>query len=164
MSERDYLEDTFTVQHSGVFDFNGLYRLLRKWFKQRRYKLTEPAYKDLREEGGRNVKMKWIARRKVTDYARYVIETEISLRNFEEVMVKKRKMAKADLSVSLLAYIDKDYEETWYRKSFYKFMREVYDKFAQGSQYESMERDLKRDLRGIADEIKTYLNLFKRQD
>lgn len=164
MSERDYIEDTITVQHSGVFDFNGLYRLLRKWFKQCKYHFTEPAYKDLREEGGRNVKLKWIAKRKITDYARYVIETEISLRNLEEVMVKKRKMAKASLSVSLLAYIDKDYEETWYRKSFYKFMREVYDKFAQGQQYDLMEKDLKRDLRAIADEIKTYLNLFKQQD
>ncbi len=164
MAERDYIEETFTIQHSGVFDFNGLYRLLRKWFKQYKYNLTEPAYRDLKEEGIRNIKMKWVARKKVTDYARYVIETEISLRNFEEVMVKSRKMAKADLAVSLSAHIDKDYEETWYRKSFYKFMREVYDKFAQGSQYAIMEKDLKRDMRSIADEIKTYLNLFRQKD
>lgn len=164
MTERDYIEDTLTIHHTGVFDFNGLYRLLKKWFKQYKYNLAEPRYYDQREEGSRKVKLKWVGKKKVNDYARYILETEIMLSNFEEVMVKKKKLAKADLQIAFLAYIEKDYEETWYRTSFLKFMREVYDKFAQGTQYEKMEKELKRDMRGLVQEVKSYLNLFKASD
>ena len=161
MTERDYAEETLTVAHAGVFDFEVLYLQLKKWFKQYKYKLLELEYKDRREDGIRKVLIKWQAKKKMNDYVKYAIETDLVIDNFEEVMANKRKRAKGDLKISFAAHLEKDYEETWYRSSFSKFIGEVYDKFAQGAQFAAMEKELKRDMHALVIEIKTYLNLIK---
>lgn len=164
MPERDYVEETLTVAHSGVFDFNSLYQAMKKWFKQYKYNLQELDYKDRKEDGIRKLKIKWQAKRKISDYVRYVIQTTLEINNFSDVLVEKKKRAKGDLKITSQAYLEKDYEETWYRSSFIKFMREVYDKFAQGSQFDAMEKELKQEVNKLVHEIKVHLNLLQPRD
>lgn len=161
MTERDYVEETLSASYEGIFDFDGLYRHLKKWFKLHKYDLIEIDYKDNKEDGIRKIIIKWQAKRKVNDYVEDIIEASWAITNLEYVLVNKKKRANGSVSINFAAYLEKDYEETWYRSSLSKFIREVYDKFALGSQFDAMEKQLKKDIIMLVNETKSYLNMIK---
>jgi len=161
MAERDYVEQTLQVKHKGIFNFDGLYKALAKWFKMYRYTLHEIDYKDYKEEGKNMLYVKWEARRKINDYVRYVIETELTVKDYREVMVNKKKNMEGEFGIKFSAYLFKDYEEIWSRRGGMKFLREVYDRFFLGSELAKMEKELKDEMYKVVNEIKSYLNLIK---
>ena len=121
----------------------------------------KPLLRDQKDDGARKISFFWKASRNFNDYVKAVIQLSFAITNFEEVIVNKKPRVRGTLSISFSGYLEKDYEETWYRSSLTKFMREVYDKFALGSEFQVMEKDLKKDVAGIVHEIKVYLNLVR---
>lgn len=161
MPERDYVGDVLQVSYTGIFDFDGLYKMLAQWFKIRGYGFRESDYKEFKEGGVKKLQVKWAARRKATDYVLYVMEITLQLDNIADVLVKNRKRMSGHLSITVAGYIEKDYEETFSRTSFLKFLREVYDKFVAGSRLQEMQNELLKDLQTFRNDIKTFLNLQK---
>lgn len=161
MPEKDYVEQTLDVKHKGIFDLDGLYKTLARWFRMYKYDLVELDYKDFKEEGKNMLFIKWQAPRMVSDYIKYVIEAELNVNNYREVIVEKKKNMDGELDIKFSGYLLKDYEETWSRRGFMKFIREVYDKFLFGSKLGAMEKELKDELYKLVNEVKSYLNLVK---
>ncbi len=161
MPERDFVADVLTVGYKGVLDFDGLYKTLSQWFKQFRYNLKELDYKEYREGGVRKLAVKWEAKKTVTDYIKYAMEINLQLDHFADVMVKNRKRISGDLTIRIAAYLEKDYEETWSRKAWMKFLREAYDRFVLGSKMKEMQAELAQEMKMFKTEIKSFLNLQK---
>jgi len=161
MPEKDYVEQTLQVKHKGIFNLDELYKTLVKWFTMYKYKVHEIEYKDYKEDGKNMLYVKWEASKKVTDYVKYVIETELNVNDFKEVMVDKKKNVEGEISMKFAGYLLKDYEEVWSRKGYMKFMREVYDKFLHGYKLAETEKELKDELYKVVNEIKSHLNLMK---
>ena len=161
MPERDYVADVLKVSYTGIFDFDGLYKTLYQWFKKYGYNFRESDYKEYKERGERKLQVKWGAKRKVSDYAKYVIEVVLQLDKMQDVIVKNRKRINGDLSITMAGFIEKDYEETWSRTSFLKFLREAYDAFVMGSKIQAMQDELSKDLQAFRTEVKAFLNLQK---
>ena len=161
MPERDYVDQTLEVKHKGVFNFDELYKTLAKWLKMYKYTIQENEYKDYKEDGKNMVYVKWEAPKKVTDYIKYVIEVELTVNDYREVIVEKKKNLEGQVTLRFSGFLLKDYEETWSRKGLMKFMREVYDKFMIGSKLAAMEKELRDDLYKLVNEVKSYLNLTK---
>jgi hypothetical protein len=61
--------------------------------------------------------------------------------------------------VKIASYLEKDYEETWSRKSWLKFIREAYDRFVQGSEMMRQRGNLQKEAEQLRGEIKAFLNL-----
>ncbi len=161
MPERDYVADVLQLSYSGVFDFDGLYKVLYRWFQQYRYSFKELDYKEFKDGGVKKLQIKWQATRKVTDYVRYVFEVGFLLNNMNEVVVKNKKRMSGSLSISVAAYLEKDYEETWARRTWLKFVREVYDRFVTGSKITEMQQELITEMNAFRNEVKTFLNMQK---
>ena len=161
MPERDYVDQTLQVKYKGIFNFDELYKTLVRWFKMYKYQLAEIEYKDYKEEGKNMLYVKWEAAKKADDYVKYMIETELKVDNFKDVIVDKKKNMEGEVAIKFSGSLLKDYEEVWSRRGFMKFMREVYDKFFLGYKLGAMEKELKDELYKLVNEVKSYLNLTK---
>jgi hypothetical protein len=161
MPEREFVEDIMEIQHTGVLDFDGLYKSLAGWFKKQRYNFAELDYKEFRERGGHHLHIKWEGKRMVTDYVKYVIEVTLQLNNFTDVKVKGRQRVNGEVKMKIIGFLEKDYEDRWSKKSWIKFIREVYDKFVGGSHLKEMQEELRGEMRLLRGDMKAFLNLQK---
>lgn len=161
MPERDYVGDTLEVGYRGVFDFDGLYKTLYQWFTKRGYFFRELDYKEYKEGGVQKLLVKWAGRKKMTDYVKYVIEVNLQLDGMTEVVVKNKKRLSGGLGIKIAGYLEKDYEETWSRTKFAKFMREAVDKFVAGSKMQEMQQELFQEMQQFRQEVKAFLNLYR---
>ncbi len=161
MPERDYIGDTFEVSYRGVFDFDGLYKVLHQWFKKQGYWFREVDYKEYKEGGVQKLFVKWRGMKRMTDYVRYIIEVNLQLDGMMEVVVKNTKRMSGGLSVKVVGYLEKDYEETWARAKLAKFLREAYDQFVGGSKMQEMRDELYKDMQMFRNDVKAFLNLQK---
>lgn len=159
MPERDYVGEPRSVTFKGAVDFDELYDTLKKWFRRYKYDLVEMDYKEFKDEGQNKLLIRWEASRKVNDYVKYVVEIRVSMEDYEEVTMGKKKGLKGSLKVQFAAYLLKDYEETWHRTSWIKFIREVFDKYGKGSQLAVMEKELREEVGKAIYEVKKYLNI-----
>ena len=161
MPERDFIADVLQVSYHGVFDFDGLYKALYRWFQIYRYNFKENDYKEYKDGGVKKLSIKWAANRKVIDYALYTFEVGLQLDNMQEVVVKNKKKMSGSVTLNIAAYIEKDYEERWSNTKLMKFIREVYDRFVTGSKMQSMQQELLGEMNALRTEMKSFLDLQK---
>ena len=163
MPEKDYVASPVKIGYSGVLALNDLYKVMQNWFKLYKYKVKELDHKVSRGEGGSDIYLKWAADKKMSDYLKFTIETEIFVNNMVEVESKKtkKKLARCDLRVIVQGYIAKDIEDVWTGKAFLKFMREAYDRFVIGSKMEEYEKELLGDVRKFVNEVEAFIRVLK---
>jgi len=89
------------LKYKGVFDFEGLYRLMVRWLKERKFEFYETLHKAKPPE----LELVWRAERRKTGYIMEVIDIYFHLWDAFDVEViqdgKKKILTKARMSVSL---------------------------------------------------------------
>ena len=151
-----------TLKYKGFFNYTELYNYCYTWLKEEGYLISEDEYTE-KISGEKEVKLKWKAKKKITDYYRNNIELSWHIIGMteEEVSVngKKEKMNKGDLKIKFEAVLEKDYEENWEKHAFWKFMRGVYDKYIIRTTNDAYEERLINKTISFIEEIKAYLNI-----
>ncbi len=102
------------IRYKGVFDFEGLYRMMHAWLINKRFLFHEDLYKDkVYTPFGNELEIKWKAEKKVTEYVKEYITVYFHLWDFAEVEVikdgKKAKMTKSRMEVKIDALLQLDY-------------------------------------------------------
>ncbi|GIU69510.1 MAG: hypothetical protein KatS3mg002_0746 [Candidatus Woesearchaeota archaeon] len=102
------------IRYTGVFDFEGLYRMMHAWLINKRFIFHENRYRDkVFTPFGNELEIEWVAEKKVTEYVMEYIEVKFHLWDFSEVEVikegKKMKMTKSRLEIRLDAKLELDY-------------------------------------------------------
>ena len=59
------------IEYKGVFDLEGLYKMIIKWLQDRSYEFHEKTYKHKPGTVGKQQEMKWEAWQKWNDYVRF---------------------------------------------------------------------------------------------
>lgn len=107
--------DAPTIRYNGVFDFNGLYRMMYNWFFKQRYEFHEDLYKEKIDTIGNELELKWRAEKKITPFIKYIINVEFHLWNMMEVDVikngQKVKMVKTRMQIIMKASTVADYSQ-----------------------------------------------------
>jgi hypothetical protein len=126
-----------TLRYNGVFDFNGLYRMMYNWFFKQRYEFHEDLYKEKVDTIGNELEIKWRAEKKITEFIKYIINVEFHLWNMLDVEVirngEKVKMTKARMQIILKASTVADYakrfeESNMTKRLYHILMTKVLDK------------------------------------
>ena len=164
MVEKDNLFAS-KVKHKGIFDFKELYRILYEWFKEEGYEVGESTYKESVGAGGaKQIEIKWVAFRKVSDYFKFVIKTDWLIMGMTDVEVEidgvKQKMNKAQLELSIKTILEKDYESRWETNPFMKFMRTLYDRYLIPARIENYEGKLLSEMDEYIAQIKSFLAIL----
>lgn len=159
MAEVDYVFKDLKVSQESTFDMQQLYKLGRSWFNQHGYDFYEKEYISSQKEDTKNASIKWESEKKVDDYVRFHIEARIKFKDLREVQGKKRMMNSGQVSVTVEAYIMKDYESRWENGFMSKFVRGLYDTFIIRGKLDKDKHRLDREAKEFFNEVRTFLKV-----
>jgi hypothetical protein len=159
--------DPLLLRYKGVFDFEGMYRMMHAWLISKRFVFHEDLYKDkVFTPFGNELEIKWRAERKVTEYIKEYITIYFHLWDFAEVEVikegRKLKMTKSRMEIKFDAQLEMDYTKKFQDKGpiaqklgeFYQNKVIYWDwriKYADSLTY---------SLYDLHSKVKKYLNLY----
>lgn len=162
MSEKDKICEG-KIKHDGIFDLKEVYRFLYTWLADFEYFIEEKSYTEKAKPEGKEVEIHWIARRKISDYFRFILKIDWLVLGMTSVEVVrdniKVKANKGSLEVKVTAYLEKDYENKWEKTSFLKFMRGVYDRFIVYGRIEDYQDKVAEELDELVAQTKAFLAL-----
>ncbi len=156
------------VEHTGVFNFAGLYKFMHDWLtNQEQYGVVEEKYTESVVGNSKNITVEWVATKKMGDYFKIEIKFEIKGNGLVDVEVEtdgvKKKMQKGNVAIEIKGAIIKDPKSKWEGKPFDMFLRGWYDKFVVPQQIDTVEDKIRGDVKSLKDEIKSYLELIARR-
>lgn len=152
-----------TVKHKGFFNYSELYTFMYQWLKDEGYLVKEEEYQEKLTAGGKEIRIKWTAIKKVTDYFlnSITVKWHIIAMNDAEIERdgKKEKTNKGDLKLVFIAELVRDYEKRWESSAFYKFLRGLYDRYIVKNNIDEFEDRLWDKLEGYIEQTKAFLVL-----
>ena len=142
----DYTMAKFRLRYKGVFDWEGLYKTMREWFKEREYDFLETRYKHKMRSGGlAELEINWKCWREETEYVKNWITVYFHIWDFKEVDVikngKKMKLSKARMLIEIEPWIEIDYEGRWAGSLLKRKLRDFYNRFLYRVEIESLWED-----------------------
>jgi hypothetical protein len=162
MSEKDKICEA-KVKHDGIFDYKEVYRFLYAWLTDFEYFMEERNYTEKVKPEGKEVEIHWIARRKISDYFRFVLKVDWLILGMTNIEVMKDnlkvKANKGVLEIKVTGFLEKDYENRWENTSFLRFLRGVYDRFVIRGRIEDYEDKLCEELDEFVAQAKAFLAL-----
>jgi len=159
------LDVVFTgkVKQKGVFDFAELYNFTYNWFVDKDYFIVEKVYTEKAQPDGKEVEIEWEAKRKISDYFRFVIKVNWRILGMKDVEVMKEgdkvKINKGYPEIKVKATLEKDYEHRWEGNALLKFLRGVYDRFVIRGRIESYEEKIYQEADEFLAQTKAFLAL-----
>ena len=151
------------IKHSGIFNYSDLYLFCYTWLIDEDYLVTEKSYSEKVSPGGKVVEIRWEARKKISDYFRFIIKTNWRIIGMTDVEVqkegKKIKMNKGTLEITFSAILEKDYEHRWENRPFIKFLRGVYDRYIIRGRIDQHEEKIFKEVDEFIAQVKAFLAL-----
>jgi len=166
MAEKDQIFSE-KVKYTGIWDFKEVYRFLYDWFVDQGYKILEKGYSEKIKPDGKEIEIKWEAKRKISDYFRFLIKADWRILGMTEVEVQKEgakvKMNKGYIEIKFTAILEKDYEHRWENTAFVKFLRGVYDRYLIRGRIDSYEDKLLGEADEVIAQTKSFLTIEGQQ-
>jgi len=162
MSEKDVVYSG-KIKHKGIFDFSELYYFCYTWLVDKDYDVTEKTYSEKIKPNGKEVEIFWEAKRKISDYFRFILKAEWRILGMTDTEVQKNgakmKMNKGQVEIKFTATIEKDYEHRWENSGFLKFLRGVYDRYIIRGRIEEYEQRIFEEIDEYIAQAKSFLAL-----
>ena len=156
-----------TLEHNGIFSFSELYEYAYKWFKEESYGVIEEKYKEKVSGNARDIEFEWKCTKQVSDYFKMeigVITESTGLTDVEaEVEGKKKKMNKGRIRIDFKGTLVRDPESKWDVSPFYRFLRDLYNKYVIPSTVDTQEDNVKKDVKDVKETLKAFLELQGRR-
>ncbi len=104
------------VRYKGNYDFDGLYKLIRKWLDDRRYDYMENVYKDKAASPfGNELELKMKPELKVTPYIKYHVEILIKVFDFKEFEAvidgQNKRISSGRLFIQIQGAVEYDWQK-----------------------------------------------------
>jgi len=155
------------VKFKGIFDFKELYRFLYTYLVDNGYFVVEKEYTEKNNQNGKEVVVKWDARRKISDYFRFYIKVNWRIIGMKDADVEKNgeklTLNKGDNEVEIVSIIEKDYENKWDKNEFAKFLRGVYDRYIIRGRIDDYEGKIFTEANEFAAQVKAFVALEGRR-
>ncbi|MFH1589054.1 MAG: hypothetical protein ABIB43_00615 [archaeon] len=152
------------VKYKGPFDWDGLYKLMVNWMKNKHYVTQENQYKEKKlGPNGNEVKFKVTGKRKETSYTRIIME--LFLHGWDmaehEVVVdgEKKKMNSGRFSIEITSKVEFDWQNTFTGSPGKEIMGKFYD-WVMKRQHELLHIDVQEyQTLELEHEIKKFLKM-----
>lgn len=165
MAEKELLLNE-KLEHTGIFDFQGLYSYAHSWFKDESYNVQEEKYVEKVSGNGRDISFEWKTTKKLSDYFGVEHKIKVSAEKITDVEVEidgdKKHMNKGKIVIEIKSTIVMDPEGKWEATPYYRFMRDVYNKYIVPGRVDSMKSKVTSDGRKFKEDMKSYLELVGR--
>ncbi len=162
MAEKDTIKKG-KIKQEGVFNFKELYEFIYKSLKDEGYKVNEKTYSEKITGDSKELQIVWQAKKKVSDYFKFVINMHWLIVGMKKIKVKKENKEVSTNSglveIRFEAVLVKDYESKWEDAPSWKFLRGVYDRYIIRSRIDQYEDDIEDELEEFIAQIKSFLAL-----
>ena len=162
MAEKDTIFSG-KIKHKGMFGFKDFYSFAYDWLCEESYNVTEKSYSEEITGDSKKVEIEWEAKKKISDYFRFLMKISWKVLNLKEVEIvkegKKVKTNSAQVEIKIKGIIVKDYDSRWENNPFAKFMRGVYDRYVIKSRIDEYEDKIKSESDEFVDQCKAFLAL-----
>jgi len=143
------------LRKKGVVDFNGMYKDMRAWFGGVFFE-KEQSVKD--KDLGREITIKWEAKREIDAYAQFNIKVNFFIQNVEERREQNKKMQDGNFEIKFWAEVVLDYADKWERKPFGQFLFRLYNNMVIKSKIQNVYEDkLDKELQSLIAIARSYL-------
>lgn len=165
MSEKKLVIDQQKLTYEGLFDLNGLYRMISGWFYEKGYDWHE--FKNFEQvlSTGKDIEIEILPWKKTTRYFKNILRIRMRFVNVKDVEVEKEGVkVKVNHGKAMLvfdAYLVSDYEGKWDSKPILFFLGTLFDKYVFRKYFNTYERWLVNDFYDIHGRIQSFLNLYR---
>jgi len=166
MAEKDKVFST-KLKYTGIWDFKQVYRFVYDWLSDNGYTLKETNYSEKIKPDGKEIELKWEAKRKISDYFQFLIKADWLILGMTETEVQKEgvkmKMNKGYLEIKFSAILVKDYEHRWENTALIKFLRGVYDRYIIKGRIDGYKDKLMAEIDELIAQTKAFLAIEGKQ-
>jgi hypothetical protein len=157
MVYQDYIQRDIEVKADCKFILNDFYKKITSWAKKARYDIEEKTYDIVKDGKTQSLKIVLKLEKRISDYSKIGMDLKINCNDIKNTKIKNKIIQEGEVNTSINSYIEKDTEDTWSRKATPRFLREIYDKYIAGSQFDKYENELKDDVKSLRNTIKDFL-------
>ena len=165
MVERKIVVESMVVEYSGLFNASELHRLINNWLTEKAYMAHDMRSAEHVSEAGKHIEYVAEPYKRITDYAKYVINITAIMDNVKEVVVEKSgskvKLNQGKVMVELSGFLELDYEHRWEKKPLFYFLRAIFDQFIFKVNTERFEQGIAEEVNHLHTTVKSFLNLYK---
>lgn len=152
------------INHSGIFSFGDLYKLLYETMKNMGYVVIENAYKLKKGAEGDEVEIDWDCYKTIDDYTRFRVNIHIFIAGLSKVQVKLSngtsvKRDNGKIMIGFSAFVQTDYLNKWETHPLLKFLKGVYDYYIYRKEFQDLTDRVVRDLSSVENEIKSFFEM-----
>ena len=156
------------IKYVGLGDLANTYKFARDWFVNEEFNVIEESYSEKITGGGKELEIKWVCSRKVTDYFKITLKLKWIILGMTDVEVEvdycKKKMNKfVELSIEIDGLLEKDYSGKWEGSGMQKFFQEAYHKYIIPARTEEKEIQVQKTVQDFKEEMKAFLELSGRK-
>jgi hypothetical protein len=155
------------LSHKGLFDFSALYAFAHSWFKDEDYGVDEERYEEKVSGSSRNLLIEWKATKPLSDYFKIEHKVKFEIEGMTDVEVEvdgeKKSMNKGSIKLDIKSAMVIDPESKWDVKPYYRFLRDVYNKYIIRGRVENIKDKIGNDARGFKESLKQFLDLMGRR-
>lgn len=165
MSEKKLVIDQLKLTYEGIFDLNGLYRMIDSWFYEKGYDKWELKNYEQVMPHGKDITIELLPWKKITDYFKNTIRIRINGVGIKDIEVEKKgvklKLNQGKIMMIFDGYLESDYEHRWEKKPYFFLIRTVFDKYLFKRYFNKFEKWLINDVYDIHGRIQRFLNLYR---
>jgi len=140
------LPQVANLKINGIFDFDGLYRVMHDWFGEMKYYFEEILYKHkVPSPSGAEEHIKWTGWRKVTEYIKFNIYIYIILRDMKEIEVikngQKKRLTKARMTMEFSGNVEVDYTNRFQNSPFFRNLFHFFNDYVMKKRIDTLYTD-----------------------
>ncbi len=164
MAERDTIFNN-EVKYRGIFDFGEFYKFCYDWLMEETQFdwLAEEKYDEKIEGNKKNIKIKWVGQKKITDFFMFKFEVKFKMIKLEKIEVNqggiKVSTNKGQAEIKMKGILVKDYQGKFEKNAWQVFLRTAYEKWIIPSRIDQMEGKLFGDCDEFLSQAKAFLDL-----
>lgn len=165
MSDLRIIVDHIQLEYSGLFDLNGMFKMIDGWLFERGYeKRTNKNFEETTPTG-KFIEWEIASWFKQTDYIRNIIKVRMLFYDLKKVEAtkdkEKAKVTQGRVIMYFDGYIEFDYLHYWDEHPVLHFLRTIYDKFVFKAYTERFEQRITRDVHELYGLLEKYFNVYR---
>lgn len=152
------------ITYNGIFSFKDFYQFCYDWLTEELgMQITEDKYSEKLAGDSKNIQVKWICEKKITDYFRFDAKVSFNVNSLKKIEItnggQKVETNQGIIRVKIEGILARDYLGKFETSAFNKFLRGVYEKWIITSRVEEFKETIINDSDEFLLQSKAYLDL-----
>ena len=152
------------VRYNGIFSFKDFYKFCYDWLTEEvGMKIMEDKYSEKLAGDSKDIEIKWLCEKKITDYFRFDAKITFSVLSLKKIEITnggaKIETNKGSIKVKTEGILVRDYKGKFETTAINKFLRGIYEKWVITSRIEEFKEKIMKYCDEFLLQGKAYLDL-----